>query len=955
MLDAIQFLRLPPDDSLLYAAAYRPSLIILSVAIAIAAAYAAMKVAASAARAPAGRIRLRWIGIGALTLGLGTWAMHFIGMLSVNLPCGIYYDPVLTLLSIMPGILAGGVALAIVSRPAPGQRDLLLGSALMGGGIGAMHYTGMAALRIEGVVRYDPSLFALSILVAILLAYIALRVRAGMQCAHRRCDLLVALIMGSAISGMHYTAMSAAYFVRGDVGDLPESALSPNSLALIITTMTVLLTLLALAIAALSRNREMTQQLQESEQRWRFALEGGGDGVWDLNMLTGELVMSRAGKQMFGFADGEIADNIEAWEPRIHPDDQARTQDDLRNYLRGHSRYLSSEYRVLCKDNSWKWILTRGMAVSRDADGRVLRMIGTHSDINERKKAEEELRLAAMVYQNSSEAMTVTDSQGHIVSVNPAFTSLTGYTLEEVLGKSTKLLNSGRHTREFYGAMWHQINSIGHWQGEIWNRRKNGELYLEWLTINTIYNDDGSVHRYVALFSDITQKKESEELIWRQANFDTLTSLPNRRMFYDRLEQEIKKSHRSGLPMALMLLDLDHFKEVNDTLGHAQGDILLVEAARRISACVRESDTVARLGGDEFTIILSELDDVNSVERIAQNIIDSLANPFQLQQEAAFVSASVGITLYPNDAHNIDTLIKNADQAMYLSKNSGRGRFSYFTAALQEAAQNRMHLINDLRLAIPRQQFAVYYQPIVDLGDGRICKAEALLRWNHPQRGMVSPMQFIPLAEESALIYEIGNWVFRQVGAQLKHWRTTYEPEFQVSVNKSPLQFRQNGMAGEASWVAQLQALGLPGQSMVIEITEGMLLNAEEGVAERLLQFRDAGMQVAIDDFGTGYSSLSYLKKFDIDYLKIDQSFIRNLDSDPDDMAVCQAVIVMAHKLGLKVVAEGVETQRQRDLLVSYGCDYAQGFLYSHAVSAEAFEALLRTQAAGIQPVPGAA
>jgi diguanylate cyclase (GGDEF)-like protein/PAS domain S-box-containing protein len=572
-------------------------------------------------------------------------------------------------------------------------------------------------------------------------------------------------------------------------------------------------------------------------------------------------------------------------------------------------------------------------------------------EIGERNRAEaalkerhEELQLADLVYQNSSESMTVTDSDGLIVSVNPAFTKVTGYTLQEVVGRNTGMLSSGRHDHDFYQALWKEIQATGHWQGEIWNRRKNGELYLEWITINTIYHNDGSVHRYVSLFSDITQKKESEDLIWQQANFDTLTGLPNRHMFYDRLEQAIKKSNRSGLPMALMLLDIDHFKEVNDTLGHAQGDILLVEAARRIAEFVRGSDTVARLGGDEFTIILSEVD-ANSVEHIAQNIIERLAAPFQLLQETAFVSASVGITLYPNDAQDIDTLIKNADQAMYLAKNLGRSRFSYFTAALQEAAQTRMRLGKDLRNALPREQLAVYYQPIVKMATGKIYKAEALVRWQHPERGMVSPMQFIPLAEESGLIHEIGDWVFHEAARQLQRWRERLVPAFQISVNKSPVQFRHNGKDGESSWLSHLHAMNLPGHSLVIEITEGVLLNAEINVTQQLLSFRDAGVQVALDDFGTGYSSLSYLKKFDIDYLKIDQSFVRHLEDDPDDMALCEAIIVMAHKLGLKVIAEGVETERQRDLLAAYGCDYAQGFLYSKAVPAAQFEALLQEQA----------
>ncbi|MEO6696758.1 MAG: EAL domain-containing protein, partial [Gammaproteobacteria bacterium] len=429
-----------------------------------------------------------------------------------------------------------------------------------------------------------------------------------------------------------------------------------------------------------------------------------------------------------------------------------------------------------------------------------------------------------------------------------------------------------------------------------------------------------------------------------QASHDALTGLPNRHMLYDRLEQEIKKSHRSGLPMALLLLDLDRFKEVNDALGHAQGDVLLIEAARRITECVRESDIVARLGGDEFIVILSEVKAVNSIERIAQDIIDRLAAPFQLLQETVFVSASMGITLYPNDAQTIEALMKNADQAMYVAKKSGRNRLSRFTAALQEAAQTHMRLGSDLRGALVGQQLRVFYQPIVTLANGAIHKAEALLRWQHPTRGFISPAEFIPVAEETGMIIDIGDWVFREVARQAAHWRASRYAKFQISINVSPVQFRQQGTHFKA-WLDYMQELGLPGQNIVIEITEGLLLGAQTSVTDQLLAFRDAGIRVSLDDFGTGYSSLSYLKKFDIDYVKIDQSFVCNLENDPDDMALCEAIIIMAHKLGLKVIAEGVETKQQRDLLAAYSCDYAQGWLYSKAVPAEQFEALLQERA----------
>lgn len=438
----------------------------------------------------------------------------------------------------------------------------------------------------------------------------------------------------------------------------------------------------------------------------------------------------------------------------------------------------------------------------------------------------------------------------------------------------------------------------------------------------------------------LTERKQAEEKMTSLAYYDTLTGLPNRTLFYDRLAQAIKQAHRADLKMALLFIDLDKFKEVNDTLGHNMGDILLKEAARRISDCVREADTVARLGGDEFIIILPELVDTRSIERVAECILQKLAGPFPLGSEMAYVSASMGITLYPDDATTIDDLLKQADQAMYVAKNAGGSRHSYFTPALQTEAQSRLHLLNDLRGALAGGQFRLDYQPIVELNTGRINKAEALIRWQHPKRGLIGPEQFITLAEESGLIVEIGDWVFKQAAQQVKHWRTSYNTDFQISVNKSPTQFRQSGHTYQ-SWLGYLRELGLPGQSITIEITEGLLLDAATDVTDKLLAFRDAGMQVAIDDFGTGYSSLSYLKKFDIDYLKIDQSFVQNLATDSDDMVLSEAIIVMAHKLGLKVVAEGVETEAQRKLLADAGCDYAQGYLFSRPLPARELEALL--------------
>ncbi len=473
--------------------------------------------------------------------------------------------------------------------------------------------------------------------------------------------------------------------------------------------------------------------------------------------------------------------------------------------------------------------------------------------------------------------------------------------------------------------------------------RPDGSVVWVDMSIARIETANGAQPHHLCMIEDVTEKKKSEVMIWQQANFDPLTQLPNRRMFHDRLDHDIMKSRRDGQRIAILFIDLDHFKEINDTLGHHQGDILLIEAAGRIRGCVRESDTVARLGGDEFTVILSDLAEVSPVDTIAQKILDVLQAPFQLGEEQAFVSASIGVTLYPDDARDIDDLLKHADQAMYAAKGAGRNRFSYFTPALQVAAVNRMRLTNDLRSALKGDQFRVFFQPIVHLRTGKIHKAEALIRWQHPQRGLVSPMEFIPLAEASGLILDIGEWVFKESARWAKRWRAEHDARFQVSVNQSPLEFQREGK-GYEGWFEHLDALGLNGDAVVVEITEGLLLDASTGVTDKLLALRDAGIQVALDDFGTGYSSLSYLKKFDIDYLKIDRSFTRNLAPNTSDMALSEAIIVMAHKLDLRVIAEGVETQGQCDLLRDAGCDYGQGYLFARPMPGEEFDALLRAQ-----------
>ena len=567
----------------------------------------------------------------------------------------------------------------------------------------------------------------------------------------------------------------------------------------------------------LNQQIHVRDALKLSEERWKFALEGAGDGVWDWDLRTNEVFRSARWKTLYGYPDDELEPTPWAGRTLIHPDDYEQYLEEVNACLENRTQFYVSEFRLRCGDGSWKWTLSRGMLILNPEDGVPVRMIGTHTDISARKLAEAQ--------------------------------------------------------------------------------------------------------------------------VVRLAHYDLITDLPNRVLFLDRFKQEIKKSHRSDQMIALLYLDLDHFKEINDTFGHDKGDLLLKEASLRLTSCVRELDTVARLGGDEFTVLLNDLENQGVIERIAQTILDKLAQPFHLDNELVYITTSMGISIYPADGEDVEVLLKNADQAMYAAKRDGRNRFHYFTPVMQEAASNRMRLISDLHLALQADQFKLFYQPIVELATGSVHKAEALIRWQHPSRGLVSPAEFIPVAEDTGLIVEIGDWVFREAARQVAAWRTNI-PSFQVSVNKSPVQFRSSNK-GHFSWVQRLAAFGLPGESIAIEITEGLLLDAKESVIHQFNNFRNAGFQIAIDDFGTGYSSLAYLRKFNIDYLKIDQSFVANIQSHASNMALCEAIIVMGHKLGMKVIAEGIETSEQLELLKSAGCDYGQGYYFSRPVPAAEFEKLL--------------
>lgn len=855
-----------------------------------------------------------------------------------------------------------------------------------------------------------------------------------------------------------------------------------------------------------------SEELKQNEFRWKFALEGTGDGLWDWDIPQKEVFFSRKWKEMLGYSETEIGNGFDEWEKRVHPEDKERVLQVLQAHLDGKSPTYFCEYRLLCKNRTYKWILVRGLVVNRDDAGNPLRMIGMHTDISERKFQEEyknlrnrimemlassepmeqtllaivtgiehmypdmlcsillldrehkrlvngiapslpdfynrsingleigvgqgscgtaaytaeriivedtathpywakfkdvvtraglgacwsqpifsenhevlgtfaiyhrykhtptpadiilieetaqlasiainkniaeyNQRIAATAFE-TSKGMLITDHNQVILRVNKAFTEITGYSAQEVIGNTPHLLSSDQHDRTFYEAMWTAIKQTGSWEGEIWNKRKNGEIYPEYLIINTVKDDKGQVSNYVASIEDISESKAASEKIHNLAFYDPLTELPNRRLLTDRLEHALASSTRNSNIGALLLLDIDNFKTLNETQGYDIGNQLLKQVSQRLTECIAEGDTVARIGGDEFVVLLEDLgskpdEAANEAEKIAEQILASLSSLYELTSHKHHSSVSIGITLFHNHDESMEELLKQADIAMYQAKKAGRNALRFFDPKMQEAIATRADLEAELRKAIEQKQFQLYYQAQVNSA-GRPTGAEALIRWKHPERGMISPFHFIPLAEETGMILAIGDWVLDTACAQLKVWQQNSNTrELTLSVNVSAKQFN------EADFTDKVQATitrhAIDPAFLRLEITESMLLDDVDTMISKMITLRKAGVGFELDDFGTGYSSLQYLKKLPLNQLKIDQSFVRDLVNDDNDKAIVRTIISMAHSLNLRVIAEGVETTEQHAYLKQEGCDHFQGYFFHKPVAIDEFKKALDIQ-----------
>jgi diguanylate cyclase (GGDEF)-like protein/PAS domain S-box-containing protein len=683
-----------------------------------------------------------------------------------------------------------------------------------------------------------------------------------------------------------------------------------------------------------SERKAAEAALTESEQRYRVLVETATDAILVADAETGRILEGN---------------------PRAH-DLTGRSGAELKglHYLKLFPREQRDFYRELFHRHLDSGGMVEDGIVIRHRSGRLVpvdlasgiaewrgrKVIhGVFRDVTERKHAEDQLRQYGQVFENTMDGVVITDADARILAVNRAFTQVTGYPRDEVVGRSLSLLRSGRHDDAFYAEMWETLERVGRWHGEIWNRRKDGEVYPEWLSISMVRDEQGAAKNFIGVFADISSLKESERRLQYMAHYDSLTDLPNRALLSDRLSHALQRARREDTQVAVLFIDLDRFKNVNDSLGHSAGDDLLRQAAVGLQACVRESDTVARLGGDEFTVVLEALGDPQTAAAVAQKILQRMRSPFRVADQDVFVTASIGISLYPADGADVDALLKNADSAMYQAKERGRDIYQFYTEELTGYARGRLVLETDLRHALARDGLDLFFQPQLEMATGRMVGVEALVRWDHPALGAVSPKEFIPLAEETGVIETLGEWVLQRACRQAAAWQRAGLPAVRVAVNLSRYQLVRGGIVETVA--RALEASGLEPRWLELEVTEGFFMREMDEAASAVGSLKALGASVAIDDFGTGYSSLAALKGLAVDNLKIDQSFIRDIPGDANDAAIARAVIALGRSLQLTVTAEGVETDAQHAFLRRHGCDLVQGFLYSRPVPAPRITELL--------------
>ena len=675
--------------------------------------------------------------------------------------------------------------------------------------------------------------------------------------------------------------------------------------------------------------------IQDAKNRLQDIIEATQIGTWEWDLITDDCKFNQRWAEMVGYQLSELNPlNFSTWENLIHDDDLAHTKQQLKLQINRDIEQFSCEIRMKHKDGDWIWVLSQGRVSERGSSGEALRMSGTHTEITERKNTEKELQMAANVFSHAREGILITDAKGRIVDVNDTFTHLTGYSKEESLGQNPRFLKSGLQAESFYQELWETLVSDGHWSGEVWNRKKSGEFFAELLTISAVKESDGSINNYVALFSDITRSKMNEQRLEHVAHYDALTDLPNRVLLADRLNQALLLAQRKSEYVVVAYIDLDGFKQVNDRYGHDQGDLLLIEVARRMKACLRGSDTIARLGGDEFVAVLTGFKQIETSLPLLERLLDAASRPVMNKQRKLQVSASVGVTYYPQlDDVNEDQLLRQADQAMYQAKIEGKNRYHFFNPERDKAAKGFNESLLSIKKALENKEFVLYYQPKVNMRSGEIVGVEALIRWNHPVRGILPPAEFLPVIEGHELSVHLGDWVMLTALNQLSRWQSQ-GLSLSISINIGSLDIQQSNFIDKLKNALSTYPLILPSQ-IQLEILETSALEDVEQVSSTIIACQSLGVSFSLDDFGTGYSSLTYLKRLPATELKIDQSFVRDMLDDPDDLAILQGVLSLAQAFRRKVVAEGVESEAHGVMLLQLGCELGQGYCIAKPMPCE--------------------
>jgi diguanylate cyclase (GGDEF)-like protein/PAS domain S-box-containing protein len=689
---------------------------------------------------------------------------------------------------------------------------------------------------------------------------------------------------------------------------------------------------------AIERSRA-DQELRGSEAQFRAVFSNAGIGVVLVDPIGNVIEANRTFSATMGYSETDLkAMNVAAIS---HSEDLHRCTAMMEEMAAGKRDSYQLQQRFLAKDGRVVWVRQNVTAVRDGVAGTMQYAVAMVEDVTERKRLEDHMRLAATVFENTGEGLFITDAERHIIHVNRAFTDITGYNPDDVLGQDPHVLSSGRHGPDFYARMWHSLETTGRWQGEIWDRRKSGEMFAGWQNIAAVRGADGETSNFVAVISDITSRKQVEERLSYAANHDPLTRLPNRTLFHERLSRALARSHRNQDSVALLFIDLDHFKQVNDTLGHLAGDLLLQKVAERIGNSIRQGDTVARLAGDEFTVILEEVQDPRDAAIVSHKILRVLAEPFDLNGQTANISSSIGVAVYPMDGGDSQTLIKLADAAMYRAKKLGRNGCQFHSEAVNALAFERLVLEESLRGALDRGEFSLHYQPVFAINTGKVVAVEALLRWHHPEVGMVIPAQFLTLAEETGLVLPIGRWAMETACRQVREWHDMGFRELELGFNLSIRELRHPEIIETVA--EALEITGLAPHKLILEVPESSITDKggePGGIFPRLASL---GVHLLVDEFGAGYSSFTFLRRLPANALKISQAFVRNITTGTEDSEIVTAIVAVARGLHMSVAAAGVENDEQLHLLRDFGCDRVQGFLFARPMPADALTDYLKS------------